>query len=888
MADGQNSILWIRGIPGSGKSTLSKYISKRLTDEILGSPRTISVSFFFRWTSDIDRTPTRLLQSLLYQMLSLCPTDMGDLISLTSNQRSRSTALSRYRKLSSPWTSKSLLGIFEESLLRISKSQRVFFIIDALDECSEAERADVLSILSFLHSSKLENPVKLCLTGRNSPEWKLRMIDRPNIRKITLEDENSADIKRFIESHITDLIRDPENERRGAIVKALSTKAAGVFLWVFLVVKELERGLQRRVNRTETLELSISKFPGHLDGIYSAILDRITQDNQHNHVQATLAWVCFARRPLSVVEIQHALSVDGSYGFSDHEAEISLRVASIDEDWLFSHCGGLVEVGESGQQVQFIHQSVYEFLLRAAPWNTLSREDPRLPYPQSVHNWLAEACLVYIKLSHHTEKNRIKRKWFRDESDGFLDYAVVYWIEHLKLADVPSTAHSTILKRLDWPSTRLLGYWAHLHQKKIGDGTSSEYWGWTALHVSAAFGLHSLALAIREVESSNLARWDIGDANGRTPLSLAAEQGNLDLVKLLLNAGAGINTKDIRYGLSPLQWAALEGRKSMVELLLENGAEVNVSDSSGTTSYCTALSVAAARGHIQIVKLLLEKGADIDLFGLKNGWTALNLSAGYGHKAVVELLIDWRADPNVVNPYTKQTPLYYATAGGHHDVIRLLLEHGGGMPQGKTGITTNIPMSWAHRVAYSLVRPLDDTSHSTPRECPSSKTKSTSSPSSVPAKRQRDDSSQASSKKRLPDVPESGEGSGDGGSGNDPNKRPILDPAPSSSLKGPSVRLACPYFKFDPERYGSPNRCAGPCGWPDMNRLKYDSMLLQLLDTDFNLGNTFTKNTLCIFVKSATCCSRTEKILISITKLPNHALQGGTEIMAMASMTTRD
>ena len=168
MAARQTSILWICGIPGSGKSTLSKYISKRLTDEILESPGTISVSFFFRWTSDIDRTPTRLLRSLIYQILSQCPADMGDLVSLTLNQRSRSTALSRYRKLSSPWTSKCLLGIFEESLLRISKSQRVFFIIDALDECSESECADVLSILSFLHSSKLDNPVKLCLTGRMS------------------------------------------------------------------------------------------------------------------------------------------------------------------------------------------------------------------------------------------------------------------------------------------------------------------------------------------------------------------------------------------------------------------------------------------------------------------------------------------------------------------------------------------------------------------------------------------------------------------------------------------------------------------------------------------------------------------------------------------------
>jgi hypothetical protein len=795
--------------------------------------------------------------------------------------------------MSSPWTSKNLFGIFEESVLRISKYQEVFFIVDALDECSEAERADVMSISSFLQSSKLDTPVKLFLTGRNSPEWKLSMIDRPNICKITLEDENSVDIKRFIELRITDLIRDSEYECREPIVKALSTKASGVFLWAFLAMKELKRGRQHQVKDTETLERSISILPGNLDGIYSAILDRITHTNRHNHVLAALAWVCFARRPLPVLDFQRALSVSCSCGFSANEAEISPWAASIDEDLHLSHFGGLVEVGDPGQQVQFIHQTVHDFLLRVTPWsllpwNKLSKEDSRLPYSQRVHNWLAKVCLMYIKLSYDIRKNCIKPEWLQDESNGFLNYAVDYWTEHLKLSDVSSTAHFTILKYLDWPSTRVLGHWAHLHQKKIGDGTSSEYWGCTVLHAAAAFGLHSLALAILEVECSNLARWDIGDANGRTPLSLAAEQGNLGLVKLLLNAGAGISTRDNRYGLSPLHWAALEGHKSTVEFLLENGAEVNVSDSSGASSYCTALSVAAARGHKEIVKLLLENGANINLFGLKNGWTALNLSAGYGHKAVVKLLIDSGADPNVVNPYTKQTPLYYATAGGHLDVIRFLLDHGGGMPQAKTRITTSIPMSWTHRVAYSLVRPLDYTSTSTPRECPSSKKKFTYSSSSVPAKRQRDDNSEAGSSKRLCDVPEFGEGSGDGGSGSDPNKPPISSLVPPSSLKGPSVRLACPYFKFDPERYAAPSRCAGPRGWPDMNRLKYGSMHLQLLDTDFNLGNTFTKDTLCIFAKSATCYSRTKTILTNITKLSSHALQGRTEIMALVSVKIRD
>jgi hypothetical protein len=205
------------------------------------------------------------------------------------------------------------------------------------------------------------------------------------------------------------VIRDSEDEYRESIVKVLLTKASGVFLWAFLAMKELKRRLLHRVKRTETLGLSVLTLPGNLDGIYSAILDRITHDNLHNHVLAALAWVCFGRRPLSVVELQHALSVDCPCGFSAHKAEISLWAASIDEDLLLSQFGGLVEVGEPGQQVQFIHQTVHDFLLKVTPWsllpwNKLSKEDSRLPYSQRVHNWLAEACLMYIKLSYDAGK----------------------------------------------------------------------------------------------------------------------------------------------------------------------------------------------------------------------------------------------------------------------------------------------------------------------------------------------------------------------------------------------------------------------------------------------------------------------------------------------------
>jgi hypothetical protein len=127
-------------------------------------------------------------------------------------------------------------------------------------------------------------------------------------------------------------------------------------------------------------------------------------------------------------------------------------------------------------------------------------------------------------------------------------------------------------------------------------------------------------------------------------------------------------------------------------------------------------------------------------------------------------------------------------------------------------------------LAPDSIMSMDNASHSTPRECPSEKIKPGNSTSPITAACQMDETTRAGTKKR-PRNDSGSEDGGNGGSGSDPNKRPILTSTPALSLKGPILRLACPYFKFDPQRYCS-GLCAGPKGWPDMNRLKYNSTAL--------------------------------------------------------------
>jgi ankyrin repeat protein len=123
--------------------------------------------------------------------------------------------------------------------------------------------------------------------------------------------------------------------------------------------------------------------------------------------------------------------------------------------------------------------------------------------------------------------------------------------------------------------------------------------------------------------------------NGRTPFWSAAWNGNEAVMKLLLEKGADVGSKDTRNGRTPLSWAAKNGHEALVKLMLERGADLESKD---THHGRTPLSWAAENGHEVVVKLLLEKGADV---GCKSdsGRTPLGWAAWNGHEAVMELLL---------------------------------------------------------------------------------------------------------------------------------------------------------------------------------------------------------------------------------------------------------
>jgi ankyrin repeat protein len=125
-----------------------------------------------------------------------------------------------------------------------------------------------------------------------------------------------------------------------------------------------------------------------------------------------------------------------------------------------------------------------------------------------------------------------------------------------------------------------------------------------------------------------------------TPLMLAAQNGQLATIAVLLTNGPDIEAED-KYGTSLIR-ASKGGHEVVVVFLLERGAK-----SSALDQICgkTALHWAAERGHENISKHLVSHGRFLDVPDAF-GETALHYTAGNGHEIVVEALLGKR--PNVL------------------------------------------------------------------------------------------------------------------------------------------------------------------------------------------------------------------------------------------------
>lgn len=116
----------------------------------------------------------------------------------------------------------------------------------------------------------------------------------------------------------------------------------------------------------------------------------------------------------------------------------------------------------------------------------------------------------------------------------------------------------------------------------------------------AAFNGHRHVAAFLLVEGAKV---DVRDSAGRTALLYASSGPFVETVEVLLDAGAEVDTQGTLEGFTALMTAAAEGQLGVVRLLLDRGADASLQDVDGDT----ALSFAREKGHGEVIDLLEER-----------------------------------------------------------------------------------------------------------------------------------------------------------------------------------------------------------------------------------------------------------------------------------------
>ena len=389
---------------------------------------------------------------------------------------------------------------------------------------------------------------------------------------------------------------------------------------------------------------------------YERILKEIKKPNKRL-AQRVLQCLVVTVRPLRVEELGEVLAVD----FDDAEG-----IPRLKPDWrweeqelaLLSACSSLIAIVQAGDSrvVQFSHFSVKEFLTSSRLADATSGEVSKYYIDlEPAHSILAQACLgVLLQIQDGVDRRT-------PEDHPLAEYAAELWTTHAHFGEVSSRLHKGMEYLFDAnkPHFRV---WLTLYDIDTLPEDGANFYYFTPfgrspaapLYYAALCGFHNLiehliakhprdvnadgghyvrpivaALAGEHFQTADLLRQngadlDIRGRDRRNPLHAAADSGNLEVVRKLIEYNpAYINARE-EDGWTPLHWAS-EGRHfkngSVLQLLLEHGADINVQ---GFDDW-TPLHWASCYGPLGAVRVLLEHGVDVEMKS-KQGKTALQLA----------------------------------------------------------------------------------------------------------------------------------------------------------------------------------------------------------------------------------------------------------------------
>ena len=149
-----------------------------------------------------------------------------------------------------------------------------------------------------------------------------------------------------------------------------------------------------------------------------------------------------------------------------------------------------------------------------------------------------------------------------------------------------------------------------------------------------------------------------------------AERGSIQVMEVLLDAGANPNDRSLETGITPLMWASRAGHLSTVQLLVNRGAKVDTFSDGVYGANISALMYASLKGHLEVVNCLLEHRANVNA-RFEEGTTALMWAARNGHLRVMQRLVEAGAEISTVTK-SNVTALRWAKKHCHTAAVECL------------------------------------------------------------------------------------------------------------------------------------------------------------------------------------------------------------------------
>ncbi|PNY27023.1 Uncharacterized protein TCAP_03048, partial [Tolypocladium capitatum] len=527
--------LFCPGMPGAGKtiltSTVVDYLQTQFRDD-----KSVGIAYIYcSFGRQYEETTNVLLATLLKQLTQgqpLVPDSVKSLHDKHKDKRSRPSS----RELTN--TLHSVAALYA----------KVFVLIDAIDECRISDGSRT-RFFGGIFSLQDETRASIFATSRY-PSDITELFGSISLREIRAAQE---DLRRHIHERMSTL---PSFIRRNTALQeevkiGIANSAQGSFLLVHLhiaslmdtrTVEGVRKGLAHLAKPT-----SIS---GTYEHAYEMAMERIDMQIPYYRTLARqlFSWIIHAKRPLTTLELQHALAVKVG------ETELDIGNLPVLEDMMAVCSGRLVTVDEQSDTVRFIHYTAQQYF---------DKNREKL-FPDAECD-ITAVCVTYLSF------NVFESGFCRTDEEfeerlrlyPFYAYAAQNWGHHAREAPALHKVAIDFLhddRKVESSSQALMAI-------KGPQNYSQDVPRYmTGLHLVAYFGIRDTAQTL--IDRNSLEELD---SHCKTPLFYAAEHGHEDIVELLHEMGADVNLQDAKDSRTPLSWAAENGHEAIVKLLLDTG-----------------------------------------------------------------------------------------------------------------------------------------------------------------------------------------------------------------------------------------------------------------------------------------------------------------------------